>query len=461
MAKRRSRRTQGAKRRRGAKRRQKKVTVVHPDAAGIDVGSEQHLVAVPEDRDEPNVRSFGCFTADLHELADWLQECGVTTVAMESTGVYWIPLFEILEQRGFEVLLVNARHVKNVPGRPKTDVADCQWLCRLHMFGLLTGSFRPADAFCELRAYVRHRDNLVKQSSAHIQRMQKALTQMNVQLHKVITDITGVTGLRIIDAILEGERDPEKLAALRDPRTRKSPEVIAKALEGNYRDEHLFALRHERELYTVMQDKIAECEAAIVQVLHSFEASVDLEAEPLPPPTTRNTRDNPELREALYRIAGVDFTRIPGLSAMTVLVLISELGLDMSKWPSVKNFASWLRLCPGNDVTGGKVIRRGTKPGTNRASNAFRMAAQATARTETAIGGFYRRKKSALGAPKANTATAHKIARTFYQLAKTGHEYVDPGLEAYERDYQARILRNLRRRAHALGYDLVENADAA
>jgi transposase len=439
-------------------KRPEELPVVHRQAAGIDVGSEVHFVAVPEDCCEESVQSFGFCSEDLHRVADWLIECGVTTVAMESTGVYWIPLYQILERRGLEVLLVNAKHVKNVPGR-KSDVQDCRWLQTLHTYGLLAGSFRPDDAVCVLRSYMRHRETLVQASSAHVQRMQKALTQMNVQLHRVISDITGVTGLRIIDAIIAGERDRTKLAALRDGRIRKSADVIAKALEGDYREEHVFALRQERALYGILQQKIAECEEAILKSLDSFDSQLDADRDEST--STTSGKGKHDIRAALHRMVGVDLTVIPGLDAITVLIIVSEIGLDMERWPNAGHLASWLRLCPQNDITGGKVIRRGTLPGPNRAANALRMAAQAAGRTQTAIGGFYRRKKGPLGAQKANKATAHKIARVLYHLVRTKQEYADGGLEAYEQAYRSRVVSNLKNRARSLGFDLVEREDAA
>lgn len=442
---------------RGTRRRKEpkpihELPVVHRRAAGIDIGAEEHFVAVPEDCGEESIRPFGCFTEDLHRLAGWLKEHAVTTVAMESTGVYWIPLYQILEAQGFEVVLVNARHVKNVPGR-KSDVKDCRWLQTLHTYGLLSGSFRPSDEICVLRSYLRHRATLVEESSAHVQRMQKALTQMNVQLHRVISDITGVTGLRIIDAILAGERDRSKLAALRDGRIRKSAEEIAKALEGDYREEHLFVLQHERDLYAELQAKISECEARILVTLDDFESQRDQDAEP------SGTRRE-QLATQLHRIAGVDITAVPGLQVITVLDIVSEVGLDMSCWPTVKHFGSWLTLAPNHDISGGKVIRTRSRAGAQRAANAFRMAAQAAGRTQTAIGAFYRRKAAALGKKKAIKATAHKLARIVYFMLSTQREYVETGHQAYEEAYRGRVLRNLKRRAHQLGYDLVEAGEA-
>ncbi|NIW11945.1 MAG: IS110 family transposase [Gammaproteobacteria bacterium] len=451
-------------RRRGRpKHKRVRVEVVNPNAAGIDVGSEVHYVAVPPDRDPEPIRSFKCFTVDLNELADWLEQCGIETVAMESTGVYWIPLYQILEARGFEVILANARHVKNVPGR-KTDVLDCQWLQQLHSYGLLRGSFRPEDRICVLRSYIRQRDNLVKSAGAHIQRMQKALEQMNIQLHKVITDIIGVTGIRIIEAILNGERDPTKLAQLRDHRTRSSEETIAKSLEGDWREEHLFTLRQEFELYQIYREKITECDRKIEAYLGTFESKVDPDQKPLPKfkhGRKKRQGNQPELdlRTPLYRMTGVDFTALDGFDVLTVQTIISEIGLDATKWPTEKHFSSWLGLCPNNKVTGGRVKDTRSKKVVNRAACAFRMAAQAAGKSHTALGGYYRRMRNRLGPSKANTATAHKLACIVYRTLKYGKQYVDPGVAYYEQKYRQRVLNNLKRRARLLGYELIQNLE--
>jgi len=359
-------------------------------------------VAVPPGRDPKPVRAFGTFTIDLQALADWLKACGVTTVAMESTGVYWIALFQILETRGFEVLLVNARHVKNVPGR-KSDVLDCQWLQELHTFGLLRGSFRPADEICVLRAYWRHCDNLIKATSAHIQQMQKALLQMNLQLHHVISDVTGVTGLAIIRAILAGERDPERLARFKDHRIKASLETIAKALAGDYRAEHLFVLGQALELHDFYAAKIEACDRAIEAQLCRLESKPA--SEPLGPSRAQHkkpARNEPifDLRSELHRLLGVDLTTIPGIQATTAQTLLSELGGDVARWKSEKHFASWLGLCPGVKITGGKAFQSRTRHVVNRAATALRIAAQAVGRSKTALGAFYRRLKSRLGAPR-------------------------------------------------------------
>jgi len=439
--------------------------VIHPNAAGIDVGAEKSYVAVPADRDEPPVRSFGCFTEDLHALARWLQACGIDTVAMESTGVYWVPLFQILEGYGFEVYLVNARHVKNVPGR-KTDVLDCQWLQQLHAFGLLAASFRPEDAICVLRSYWRHRNNLVRYAAAHVQHMQKALEQMNVQLHKVISDITGVTGLRIIEAILSGERDRQKLAALKDHRIQSSADRIAKALEGDYRQEHLFALRQALETYRFYQQQIAACDQQIETYISGLDDRVDVTQTPLPPPKSRRKKsgsDQPafDLRTHLYRISGVDFTRVEGLNVLTVQTILSEVGLDASKFPTGKHFTSWLGICPDNRITGGKVKSSKTRKVKNRAADAFRIAAQAVANSSGPIGSFYRRMRARIGPAEANTATAHKLARIFYRLWTEPEAYDPSLLEHHEQQHTQRTINYLCKKARSLGFELVPQLAAA
>jgi transposase len=431
---------------------------INLNAAGVDIGSGEHWVSVPADRDPQSVRRFGCFTPDLQALADWLQQCGVETVAMESTGVYWIPLFQILETRGFEVKLVNAHSVKTVPGR-KSDVLDCQWLQQLHTYGLLSGSFRPEDQVCVLRSYIRQRDNLIRSSCVHVQRMQKALTQMNLQLHKVISDITGVTGLAILRAIVAGERNPQVLAALKHPRIQRSTSEIAAALTGDYRAEHIFVLEQELSLWEFYQAQIAACDRQIEQCLTEFANKVDLRQSPLSKPKRcqRNSGNAPDfdLRIHLYRISGVDFTRIDGLGVLTVQTILSEVGLDPKRFPTVKHFTSWLGLCPGSRITGGKVKSSQTRQVVNRAANAFRLGAQCLRNSPTALGAFYRRLRSRVGAPKAITATAHKLARLFYRLWTTGQEYTDPGVNSYEQQYQERMVKNLTKKAQALGFSLV------
>jgi transposase len=424
-------------------------------AAGIDVGASSHFVAVPKALDGEPVREFSCFTGELNRLADWLVAIGITTVAMESTGVYWIPLFEILEGRGLEVLLVDARRVKNVPGR-KTDVLDCQWLQQLHTYGLLHGAFRPADPVCALRAYLRQRDTLTRNAATHIQHMQKALAQMNLRVDAAVSDITGATGMRIIRAILDGERDPQVLAGYRDPRCKNSVQAIAAALEGNYRDEHLFALRQSVELWDFYGRQIAACDAAIERHLGTFETEVDPEQAPLPPSKKCRARNAPafDLRTEMYRILGVDLTRIDGIEAYSAVKIISEIGLDMSRWPSEKQFTSWLGLCPGSKVSGGKRLGGRSKRSANRAAEALRLAAHSLHRSKTALGAYLRRQKARLGAPKAITATARKLAIIVYHMLKEGTEYVDAGESYYEEQYRQRAIRNLHKRAQSLGFDL-------
>lgn len=430
--------------------------LINADAAGIDVGASEHYVAVPvgRDPDGQDVRRFEAFTADLYALATWLKQCGVNSVAMESTSVYWIPLFEILEAQGFAVCLVNPRSVKNAPGR-KTDVLDCQWLQQLHSYGLLQAAFRPDEQVCVLRSYMRQRAMLISSITTSVQHMQKALDQMNLKLHKVVADITGATGMRIIRRIIDGERDPVALAQLRDPRCKNDYQTIAKALQGNLRSEHLFALKQAVELFDFYRSQIADCDAAIEQCLCTFE---DRSNGNRGPGVKRKPRKNSfsfNAHDHLQRITGVDPTRIDGVDAPTGLFIISEIGLDMSRWPSDKNFGSWLSLSPGSKVSGGKQLSSRTKPSANRAAHYFRLCANSLHRSNSAIGAFLRRKKAQKGAPKAITATAYKIARIFYNMLKHGSEYVDPGQDYYEKRYRQRILNNLKRNAKKLGYTLV------
>jgi transposase len=427
-------------------------------AAGIDVGAAEIYVAVPQGSAEETVRAFPTFTVDLERLADWLQQCQVTTVAMESTGVYWIPLFEILESRGLEVYLVNARHLKNVPGR-KSDVMDCQWLQQLHTYGLLRASFRPAEEICALRAIVRQREMLVRYRAAHIQHMQKALQQMNIQLTQVLSDITGVTGMQIIRAIVAGERDPQVLAAYRHNGCAHTPQDIVKALQGHYRREHLFALRQALQLYDLYGQQMEQCD-------HELEAMYRELPPPSAPTPPENTPPRPrqakrrknqahfDLTQSLYQMTGVDLTRVDGLDALTVQAVLSESGLDMSKWPTVKHFTSWLRLCPQHKITGGKIKHRGTAKTRNRASTALRVAAQALWRSQSALGAFFRRIRAQHGGAVAVTATAHKLARIIYFMLKHRTDYRDPGPQAYDTQQRERAERALRRQASRLGFTL-------
>ena len=431
------------------------------NAAGLDIGAAEIWACVPPNRDEQPVRCFDTFTVDLHALADWLEECGIETVAMESTGVYWIPIYEILEARGFEVNLINARHIKNVPNK-KTDVLDCQWIQKLHTYGLLQASFRPVEEMCSLRSYLRQRDNLIRYRSGHIQHMQKALHQMNIQLTNVISDITGQTGMQIIRAIVAGEHEPVKLAQYRDPRCRSSQSEIAKSLEGHYKAEHLFALQQALEGYDFYTQQIKACDLEIEQKYRAFKPQVDIEEEPLPPARKKSRRQatHPdfELRSYLYQMSGVDLTQIDGIDALTAQTIIGEIGLDMSKWKTVKHFTSWLGLAPHNDISGGKVLKRKTKKTDNRANTALRIAAQSAGRSQSALGGFYRRMRAKHGSPKAITATAHKMARMVYHMLKYRVPYIDPGQDYYEQKYRDRVIKNLQRKAQELGMQLVPAA---
>ena len=448
----------------GARARSAPLEQMHLHAAGIDVGAEYHWVAVPRDRDEQPVQRFGTFTADLYALAEWLQQCQIETVVMESTGVYWIALFEVLEERGFDVKLVDAHYARQVPGR-KTDVKDCQWLQELHTYGLLHAAFRPDDQVCVLRSYLRQRGLLVASASRAVQHMQKALEQMNLKLTEVVSDITGKTGMEILRAILAGERDPQRLALHRDRRCKHDQATIAKALEGHWRAEHLFALQQALEQYEFLQQQLQACETQIEACLLTFVTHVEVDSPPPAPARKRRSRQRHapgfDVHVYLDAMTGVDLTQIDGIDELTALKVISEIGLDMTRWPTGKHFASWLGLCPGNKLSGGKRYRMRSKPTANRAATALRLAAQGLVNSHSALGAYYRRMRTRLGAPKAITATAHKLARLVYSMLRYGTAYVDVGQQAYEQKYRDRVLTNLQRKAKAFGYQLVhvENLD--
>lgn len=456
-----------------AKRKKKPVKNAQPldimeqinhNAAGLDIGAAEIYACVPGDRDEQSVRVFPTFTVDLYALADWLASCGIDTVAMESTGVYWIPIYEILEARGFEAYLVNARHLKNVPGR-KTDVLDCQWIQQLHTYGLLRSSFRPPEKICAMRALAHQRGNLIRYRSAHIQHMQKALELMNIKLTQVISDITGVTGMSIIRAIVDGERDPQVLAGFRNSKCAKSEEEIAKALQGNYKAEHLFVLKQSLAQYDFYLRQIQECDAEL-EAMYADHPSVEPDDKVGPPPKPargkpRKNQAHFDLASSLYEMLGVDLTAIDGLDALSVQNIITVTGIDMSPWPTVKHFCSWLCLSPFNDKSGGKTLRTGSKKTQNQATQAFRLAAQSLSRSNSALGAFYRRMRAKHGPAKANKATAHKLARIVYSMLKNRTAYVDPGPDHYEKQYQKRTLRNLKRKAAKLGMELVPKAASA
>jgi len=434
---------------------------LHAHAAGIDIGATAIQVAVPGDADPKPVRTFTTFTDDLHALRDWLHACGVRTVAMESTSVYWIPLFQILEAAGLEVCLVNARHCKNLPGR-KTDVSDCQWLQYLHAVGLLRASFRPPEHICAVRALLRHRTTLVRYAADQVRHLHKALTQMNLQLQNVISDLTGVTGLAILEAILAGERDAQKLAALKDHRIKASRDTIARSLQGDWRPEHLFVLNQALATWQHYQRLITQCDQQIEQELARLEAKPPAHA--LPPPATshrRAQRNEPrfDARAELHRLCGVDLTQVPGVQVNTALVLFTELGPDfVERFPTAKCFASWLGLCPDNRITGGKVISVKTRDVKSRSAEALRLAAQSLWRAKNYLGDCFRRWKARLGTPKAITAMAHKLARILWHLIKHRTPYDPTVWQHAEEKLKLKKIQRLHQSAAALGFQLTAAA---
>lgn len=446
------------------KRSLRSLKTIEPNAAGIDLGSREHWVAgPPRDDDNPNVERFGTTTPELLRLADWLKDQGVVTVAMESTGVYWIPLFEILDNRGFKVVLANARQIRNVPGR-KTDMLDCQWLQLLHACGLLRGSFRPSDDICRLRALIRERNTMVDQRSDWVRRMQKYLDQMNVCVHHAVSDITGVTGMAIIRAIVNGERDPHALAALRDPRCRKSEEQIAEELTGNWRPEHLFNLRQALKMYDQLCAVIADYDTEILAYIATLHPE-DSGNTSVPPPTSKTKarnlakRGQEPLRQALYRLSSCDLTSIDGIGVDTAAVITSELGLDFSGFPDENHFVSYLRLAPNLSISAGKKVPSKFKASTcTRVSTALRMAALTLRNTKTALGAYYRRVAWRKGASVAVFATARKLAQLVYRLVRYGQAYVDTGAQAYEARYNQRRLKFYTKALNSMGYNVEPSA---
>jgi len=435
--------------------------VIYPNAAGLDIGSTEIMVAIPPDREGETVRGFGTYTPDLKELADWLAESKVTHVAMESTGVYWIPIYELLEERGFEVIVVNARHIKTPPGR-KSDVKDCQWIQRLHSYGMLSGSFRPVADMCTLRAYLRHRDNLIEDRAKHILYMQKALTQMNIQLVQALSDLTGKTGLDILRAIVAGEHNPVVLAKLRKGRCQSSEADLIKALTGHYRKEHLFVLKQALAMFDTFSERLKECDQEIERLLEEITPELPYDFPPLPPDPKPGShcKNAPsyDARRSMYQLAGVDLTAIPGLNENLVQKILAEAGRDMERFPSAKNFCSWLGLAPHNAISGGRVLYSHTIRSHNRAGQAFRMAAQAVSRGKTAYSEFYRRVRARSGPKEAIVATAHKIARTFYYMLKRGQPYRQTDLETYLQAQRERDVRRLQAKAARLGFSLQPTA---
>ena len=431
----------------GRKRIDRRLKIVHSHCAGIDIGKSKHYVAVDPDSCEDPVRSFGAFTDDLEQLAGWLKECGVEVVAMESTGVYWIPLFEVLDRAGFEVHLVNPRATKQVSGR-KSDVLDCQWLWQLMSYGLLKGAFRPTDEVCELRAYVRQRARLTQGRSRSVQHIQKALTEMNVQLDNVLSDIVGKTGLQILRAIVAGERDGARLAALRDRRVKADEASIARSLRGNWRDEHLFALEQALQRYDMLQAQIEACESRIVRQLdHLADETID---------TSSAAYDGRRLREralqrSLHAMLGVDLTAIPTIGVETALVIASEVGPDLSRFPSQEHFCSWLTLAPGTRISGDKRLGGPPVKRVNRAGQALRVAASTARHSQSFIGAAHRARLQRLDHGRAIKATAHHLARLIYAMLTRGEAYVEQGIEEYEAQRHDRQMRNLRRQAARMG----------
>ncbi len=436
------------------------LTTINPDAAGIDVGSEEIYVCVPEDRDSQFVQRFPAFTCDLFALADWLTKCRIKTVVMESTGIYWIPLYEILEEKGFEVHLVNPKNLKR---QKKTDVLDCQWLQQMHSYGLLTSSFRPPEQICSLRGLVRHRENLIRYRAAHVQHIQKALHQMNLQLDNVLGDITGVTGMQILRAIVAGHTDPALLARFRDHRCKNTEETIRKSLEGNYRPEHVFELRQSLELFDFYSTQIDTCHSEIQKSYQRIADTRHID-KPVPPfnkPMREKNQPAYDLHGYLFRCCGVDLTRVSGLSTITVQSIFSEVGYDLTRFPTVRHFTSWLTLCPNNRISGRKILQSKTQKTKNRAGQAFRIAATSLARTAGPLGSYYRRMRAIHGPGKANVATAHKLARIFYFMITRQVEYNETLQQSYDQKYRERLIKHLNKRAQHLGFTLVPTPPTA
>jgi transposase len=434
---------------------------VNPSVCGIDVGATSIFVCAPVNG-ELEIREYSTFTADLKAMVEWLHTCKIVSCAMESTGIYWIPIYDIIDASGIEVILVNAHHVKTVPGR-KTDVKDCQWIQQLHSYGLLRGSFRPTKEILPLRAYVRQRSRLFEKGAQEVLLMQKALTQMNVRLTMVVSDITGLTGMKIIKAIIDGERDPHKLACLRDYRCQKDKEEIAKGLEGTYQEEHVFALNQSYEAYQFFHAQILKCEESIEKELNKLYQSVEGQSVQVKKSSVKGRNKTIANRSAYYfdapekveKCIGVNLLEMPGMEANTLVKILSEIGTDMSRWPTADHFASWLGLCPGNKISGGKVLSSRTKPSSNRVAHALRIAAHTLYRSKTALGSFFRRMRAKFGAPKAITATAHKMAKILYHMIKSKKNFRELGLNYYESQYQKRVIASLKKRAKEFGFDVI------
>lgn len=431
------------------------LTAINPDAAGIDLGSEEIFVCVPYDRDPDFIRRFQTFTSDLLTILQWLKNCRVKTVAMEATGIYWIPLYELLDQHGIEVHLVNPRELKR---NKKTDVQDCQWLQQMHSYNMLASSFRPENEICVLRALVRHRENLIRYRAAHVQHMQKALHQMNLQLDNVLGDITGVTGLQILRAIVAGNHDPAYLAQFRDYRCKNSEETIRKSLEGNYRNEHLFQLKQSLQFFDFYTSQIQDCDSEIEKIYQQvLKPIADPDELPAATKKIKKEKNYPayDLRNYLFQTTGVDLTRISGLNVLTLQTILSETGPNLSRFPSVKHFTSWLRLSPNNRISGGKILSSKTNRFRNRAARAFQMAAHSLAHTHSPLGGYYRKMRAIFGPQKANIATAHKLARIFYFMVTRRMEFNESLQAIFDQRHKETIIKNLHKKARQFGFQLI------
>ena len=437
---------------------------VNPNAAGLDIGADQIYACVPSDRDPQPVRAFATFTADLHSLADWLVSCRIDTVAMESTGIYWLAIYEILEARGIRVFLVNARQIK-IPHGQKSDWKDCQWIQRLHMLGILRASFRPDAEMALLRAYLRHRAELIQHRAPHILHMQKALHQMNIQLDRVLSDITGTTGMAIVRAIVAGEREALVLAQLRNGGCKSSEEKLVKAMQGTWQQPYLFVMGQALELYDFYTAQLNACDQEIERYYAAMKPRFESEIEPASLRSAKRgskskNKPNFNARAELARVVGIDLVAVSGLSASSVQTIISEIGTDMSRFPTAKQFGSWLGLAPHNDISGGRVLRSRTRKVVNRAAQAFRQAAQCVARSETALGAYYRRMRARLGPQQATVATAYKIARIVYTMLKEHRPFEAASAEAYDEQYRERELKYLQRKAAKLGFELAPKVQA-
>jgi transposase len=434
------------------------MSIVNGHAAGIDVGSREFFIALPAEQDAQPVRCFDTFTADIHHAAQWMKQCGITTVAMESTGIYWLPIFQILADYDFELLLVNARHVKNVTGR-KSDMKDCQWIQKLHSYGLLTASFQPTNLERKLRSITRHRKNLIQEAAKQIQYIQKAFEQMNIKLHNVVSHLDGKSGKAIIEAILQGETDPSKLAALADRRIKASQEQIIK----EWREEHIFIIRQSYDLHQFYHQKIEECDEQIRQIMQEIKVQAQLQfapstlAEPVKQekPKRKPARKHTpgfDVAAHIASIVGVDLTAVCGISHVTALEILSEVGTDMSKFATAKHFTSWLGLAPNNKISGGKILSRNIQKNKNRAAHAFRIAANSLYRSKNALGDFFRRVQYRSGKAKAIVATARKLAVIFYQMVRNKSQFQVSSLEEYQKQYQLQKLKSLQKQLARLGY---------